>query len=495
MPDDSPCRHADWTASPEVSESAPAPDTSRHAFTPVRQASEQEVTTTASRQLRHANDFRAAAQFMVASGHLPGAGRTTLRLAEAFASRMERSKDGHFVFNIEATCRELGLRRRAVLNHSRILRELGLTAYVEHGTRTNSQRTRHGAAWTQEHGYRGTATIFAAVAPPAWDHAMGRRIDGSGYQARPIGVTEKGRARAIAAACRKTASPAPRRTSSCTPSVVVPQDHSQLKVEGGSKYTSRTRATGRNNAHRPSSPTRHRSSPADCARGIAIAEQLQLEVWWLHRGCTRRLAYVLRPLIASGWTWQALTAELRTWGVPGYLRDPAAYVRHQLARLQHYGHLAHTGTPALGDDQIDEDGSRHQAMLRGRQQRSHPAWQHYAEHVRSELRRRLQEARSEPPQTPVPEYRPWLREPEHLHLRSLSLEAAYGPEASPRQIYAARASNRPLAARQEAATVCWPDQGWLEQMREEMEAKRACAVLQAELDNWQATQAFTSRTT
>lgn len=489
MPDVSACRHIDSAACPDVSESSATPDTRRHAFTLVREAADHEVTTTASRQLRRADDFRAAATFMVGAGFHPKAGRTTLRLAEAFAARMERSKDGTFAFNIAATGRELGLQRRAVLNHARILRELGLTAYVEHGSRTNSQRTRHGAAWTQEHGYRGTGTIFTAVAPPIWDEAMGRRIDGTGYRARPVGVTEKGRARAVAEAGRKAASRARQRSMSCTPSLVVPQDHRQLKVERSSNYTSRTRATGRKNSPTPSN--QNRTTAADCARGIAIAEQLQNEVWWLHRGCARRLAYVLRPLIAAGWTWQALTAELRTWGVPGYLRDPAAYVRHELARLQHHGHLAHTGTPALDDDQVDEDGTRYQAMLRARHEHSDPGWQRYAKHLRPELRRRLQEARTTVPETPVPEYRPWLREPEELHLQSLSLEARFGPDVSPREIYAARAYNRPVQFRRDAALPL-PDQGWLEHLRDETEAKLACAVLQAELDNWEAEQAPTA---
>ncbi|MFI6689070.1 hypothetical protein [Streptomyces sp. NPDC050485] len=447
------------------------------------------MTTTASRQLRRADDFRAAATFMVGAGFHPRAGRTTLRLAEVFAARMERSRGGTFAFNIAATARELGLQRRAVLNHAKILRELGLTAYVEHGSRTNAQRTRHGAAWTQEHGYRGTGTIFAAVAPPIWDEAMGRRIDGTGYQARPVGVTEKGRARAVAEASKKASARAHRRSTPCTPSLVVPQDHRQLKVERGSNYTSRTRATGRKNIPKPSN--QHRTTVADCAHGIAIAEQLQNEVWWLHRGCARRLAYVLRPLIAAGWTWQSLAAELRTWGVPGYLRDPAAYVRHELTRLQQHGHLAYTGTPALRDDQVDEDGTRYQAMLRARHEHSDPAWQRYAEQLRPELRRRLQEARSAVSETPVPEYQPWLREPEEVHLQSVSLEAAYGPDVSPREIYAARAYNRPVPLRREAALPL-PDQGWLEHLRDETEAKRACAVLQAELDNWEAEQASTA---
>ena len=77
----------------------------------------------------------------------------------------------------------LGLQRRAVLKHARVLRELGLLAWVAHGSKINLMRTRRGDRWATEHGYRGTATLFAAFAPPAWDTAMGRRVHG---RVRPI---------------------------------------------------------------------------------------------------------------------------------------------------------------------------------------------------------------------------------------------------------------------------------------------------------------------
>ncbi|WP_188273819.1 helix-turn-helix domain-containing protein [Streptomyces sp. CBMA152] len=442
------------------------------------------MAATASRQLRKADDFRAAVQFMVGAEFHPKAGRTTLRLANAFAVRMEKSKDGHFPFSADATGRMLGLSRRAVFHHARILRELGLIAYVEHGTRTNSQRTRHGAAWTPAHGYRGTATLFAAVAPPVWDDAMGRRIAGTGYRARPIGVTQQGRIRAIDEA-RRSAGRDNCRRSSCTPSLVVPQDHGHQQVGGGEKYTSRTRATGRKTTSRPTQQILPRTSPAECARQIAFAEQLQREVWWLHRCCARRLAYVLRPLFTSGWTWQSLAAELRAWGVPGYLRDPAAYVHSELDQFRRLGRLGHAQLPER-EVLVDEQGTRHREMVHARQRANKLAWRSYTERLRPELRRQVAQARTAGNGGPRAEYLSWLREPEAVHLHALPLQDAHGPGGSPQEIYAARATNRPMPVRHAAPEA---DQGWLDQMRDEIEAKRACAVLRAELDDWEAEQA------
>ncbi|WP_328335753.1 MULTISPECIES: hypothetical protein [unclassified Streptomyces] len=448
----------------------------------MRDDSEHEMGTTASRQLRRAGDFRAAARFMIGRGIHPKAGRTTLRLAEVFAARMERSRDGHLPFSVEATARQLGLCRRTVLAHAKYLRELGLLAYVEHGSKTNALRTRHGAAWTAAHGYRRTATIFAAVAPYVWDDAEGRRIDGTGYTARPIGVTEQGRAHAIDTA-RRVATKAQARSASCTPSLVVPQDHRQMQVVGGKKYTPRKRAR---NPQKPSLPSSiHPSvSTAECARGIALAEQLQREVWWLNRGCARRLGYVLRPLTTSGWTVQSLAAELLTWGVPGHLRDPAAYVRHELQRRQQHAGLPGPATPAVRDDQVDDTGLRHRAMLRRRQEQSAPVWHRYLNEIRPGLRRRQAQVRANT-QARAPQrvdYQPMIRESERAFAQALPTQS-WGEDVSARDVYQARARGLPSPAGRAAPE---DDRGWLVYLRDQQEAERACAVLRAELENWEA---------
>lgn len=210
------CRQSDPTACPDVSKTDSVAATPRYLFDLICDPGAQEIGSSASRRLRRAEDFLAAAQFMVGAGFHPRAGRTTLLLAEVFAERMRRNGQGHFPFSTEATARELGLKRRAVFNHARYLRELGLLVYVEHGSKRNVLRTRYGAAWTSTVGYRGTATLFAAVAPRVWDEAMGHRIEGEGYTARQIGITAAGRELAVAKAAKKEAgAPDPSTDGSC----------------------------------------------------------------------------------------------------------------------------------------------------------------------------------------------------------------------------------------------------------------------------------------
>ncbi|MFI6341090.1 hypothetical protein [Streptomyces sp. NPDC050535] len=424
---------------------------------------------TASRQLRRAGDFLAAARHMIR--HHPKAGPTTLRLAAAFASRMHRSQHGHVPFNVAATVEELGLSRRTVLNHARYLRELGLIAWVEHGSRRNVLRTRHSGQWQSSHGYRGTATIYAPVAPPAWDHARGHRIDGSGYRARLIGVTEAGRARAIAAARHRARNTGQQRSRRCTPSVVVTSasSHPQV-VDRGKKDTPRRRQ------HHGARRTRSWVTPAECRHAIALTERLQREVWWLYAAGSRPLAYALRPLIQAGWTEQQLAAELSTWGVPAHLQDPAAYAHHEISRRQRLAELPPVTEPAGHDSHADEEGTRYARMLRDRSGRHTPAWQRYAQQLRPALRRELAEARRKSRQQPsVPDYRPVLRESEEDFFASLPLET-WGDAPTPREIYAARAGGRTPGRGQALPPA---DARSLKDLRDHDEAARACAALRA----------------
>lgn len=486
MHDVSACRQSDSTTQLNVFDARSATGPRSRSFTPLADAADHELAATASRQLRRADDFHAAARFMVAAGFHPKAGPTTLRLADVFARRMRRNKDGHFPFSIEQTARELGLKRRAILNHAQYLRELGLLAYVEHGSKTNAVRTRLGIAWRPGHGYRGTATLFAAVAPRVWDEAMGHRISGTGYTSRLLGVTDEGRAQARAEARHKAAIRGSAHGPACTPSVTVPQDHQQVQVVGGKKHTPRKRAARPENVPRSNTPDRPRITPAECARAIAFAEQLQREVWWLGRSCTRRLGYMLRPLLAAGWTWQSLAAELLEWGVPGYLRDPGAYLRHEFERRRRLDDVTVPAASALPEERVDDAGTRYTAILRRRAENNAPIWHRYAHQLRPELRRCLAEARhshkDQPPRL-VEREPPW-RGSDQVFIQSLPIQS--WADVSPRVVYRARALGLPFPTGRAAPE---PDQGWLEQMRDQLEAERACAVLRAELNNWEAEHA------
>ncbi|MEW2467955.1 helix-turn-helix domain-containing protein [Streptomyces sp. NPDC046994] len=339
------CRQSDPAASPDVTHTDAVTATSRRDFNLICDPAMQEISVSASRRIRRAKDFLAAAQFMVGAGFHPRAGRTTLLLAKVFAERMRRNGQGHFPFSAEATARELGLKRRTVYNHVRYLRELGLLVYVEHGSKRNVLRSRYGSAWTSTVGYRGTATLFAAVAPRVWDEAMGHRIDGEGYAARQIGVTDAGRELAVAkAAERQQERQTPQPTDpvdnfrSCTPSVVVPQPRTSSSVDGGIKDRTRERACQK-------TPRPHRSkgstqwSPARTAAAMEEARGVQLQTWWAQGSCVRQLSFALRPFFEAGWTQEAIARELARWTVPLRPRHIASYIASEIRRRVNSGSL------------------------------------------------------------------------------------------------------------------------------------------------------------
>ncbi|WP_190194431.1 helix-turn-helix domain-containing protein [Streptomyces minutiscleroticus] len=333
MPEDSTTRH---TRQAQDRVNGPEDDSRSHgAFTLIQAARDHEAHTTASRQLRRPGEYLDAVRYMVR--HHPRATQTTIRLAEALAARMPRGRHGHIPFCVDTTARELGLKRRTVLYHARYLRELGLLVYVEHGSRRNVMRTRHGANWTREHGYRGTATIFAPVAPRAWDDARGHRIRGQGYTARLVGYTAMARS-----AAGNARTPCPDTTSACTPSVMPPQP--RISGAGGRENKDSTRRPASrtsNRSHRPKGTTGW--TAGQTAAAISDARFVQLHTWWTQGACVRQLAYALRPLIHAGWNGSDIARELARWTVPLRPRDVAAYVASEIRRR------ANTGTLYLPD--------------------------------------------------------------------------------------------------------------------------------------------------
>ncbi len=223
-------------------------------------------------------------------------------------------------------------------------------------------------------------------------------------------------------------------------------------------------------------PGHHRTTPQRCARNITVAEQLQNEIWWLHRTCSRKLAYALRPLLDAGWTAQSLAAELRTWGVPGHLRNPIAYLHYELNRRQHTGDLPLTHTPApqpAPTPSADESAERYTTLLRSLNGPHTPAWQHYETNLRPGLRRALAARRTHPTaQTPQQTWR--LREPEDHFWQSLAAPRSASPlDTYRRRAHGARPSSQPAPDARE---------GWMEALRDQQAAERAFAALRAELD-------------
>ncbi|MEU6349966.1 hypothetical protein ABZ896_11630 [Streptomyces sp. NPDC047072] len=284
-------------------------------FILVRGHAEQDIDTTASRRTRR-GDFLRAATWAITERLHPKAQDTTLRVAKDLAARL--NADGHVAYCRDAMWRRLGLSRRTLERHIAVLRELGLLAWVVHGSRTNTRPAGSGD-------WAGTATIYAAVVPRAWDHALGHRVSGHGYHARHIGFTDRGRELAIADA-RRRARPANRRD---TPSWRT--NHPRRTAEMGRKNNNtgapppRTRR-GTARTHRPDVPAPYRATPQQAAHAVSVAAWIRPRVPWTQAEPLRRLAYALRPWIAAGQAPAEIAAELMAWRVPRRPASPAAVI-------------------------------------------------------------------------------------------------------------------------------------------------------------------------
>jgi len=252
---------------------------------------------------------------------------------------------GLVLYDLEGTAPRLGVHRATVKRHVAILRQLGALAWWRHGTRTNLH--------LPGRKYAGTATIYAATIPPCYDHAMGHRLDGHGYEARVIGVTEAGRGHATEGVRARQLDRTPPAAVSTTrsvdnspvenPSSQARAPHSlggypdvqKAEVSGWLKDTPRVRAKRPKNTLAPttSSPTNPRRHPLQVARDIAIARQVRPLVSWTQRETLRRLAYATRPLIDRGLDAREIAGELHGMAMSWRPARPAAYITACLTRM------------------------------------------------------------------------------------------------------------------------------------------------------------------
>jgi DNA-binding transcriptional ArsR family regulator len=285
----------------------------------------QEVRTTTSRRTRR-GDFLRAAQWALTTRLHPKAGDTTWRVAKDLATRM--NADGHVAYCRDAMYRRLGISRRTLERHVAVLRELGLLVWDVHGNRTNTRPPGSGS-------WAGTATIYAAVVPPAWDEALGHRVEGRGYHARHIGFTPRGRERAIAEARGRTRR-GPRRDA---PSCRTNHSRRTAEEEGRKNYTARSRRA-RSRSHPPKGPSEAvRFTPAEASGAMSIAAFVRPRVPWSQGEGLRRLAFALRPWIRTGRSAAEIAAELAAWCVSRRPSSPAALI------LAHGQTLADRTTP------------------------------------------------------------------------------------------------------------------------------------------------------
>ena len=240
-------------------------------------------------------------EWLIAAGLHPRATATTLRVAHDLADRMGYDT-GHVRYCLSETAARLALSEASLKRHVKYLRELGALAWVQHGTRTNI-RSLMGLK-----GYAATATVYAAVIPAAYDHAMGHQIIGTGYTARIIVDLRKR---------PKPVDNSPVDNSSSTglepPSLAVVKEEDQVQMGGGFNYTPRKSASQRTASiphQQTSSNSKGRRTAADVASGIQTVRLVRALVNWTQKVPLRRLEYVLRPWTDRGWDAYRIVDEL-----------------------------------------------------------------------------------------------------------------------------------------------------------------------------------------
>jgi hypothetical protein len=266
-------------------------------------------------------------EWLIAAGHHPRANATTLRVAEDLADRMDYDT-GHVRYQLDATAARLGISPASLKRHVKYLRELGALAWVQRGTRANIRRV------LGLPGYAATATVYAAVIPPCYDHAMGHTLIGSGYTAR------------IIVDLRNQPNPVdnppvdnPGTEGLEPPSLTVVKKESQVQIVGGFNYTSRASRQQTDPRHHNTSSSDksgRRRTASDVERGIKVIRMVRALVNWTQKVPLRRLEYVLRPYTDRGWDAYQIAAELQGMcsGMRWRPARPADFIHATLQREQ-----------------------------------------------------------------------------------------------------------------------------------------------------------------
>ncbi|MET8571821.1 hypothetical protein [Streptomyces sp. NPDC004783] len=270
-------------------------------------------------------------RWLIGAGLHPKANQTTQRIADDLADRMDYST-GHVRYCLDETVARTDISKASVKRHVGYLRELGALAWVQHGTRTNIRRA------MGLKGYAATATIYAAVIPPVFDHAMGHTIIGTGYQARIV-IDQRGQQQpTIPAQSRRQPvdnSPVenPALEGLEPPSLTWVREEGKLKVVGGSNYTSQARPSKTRIPHQHSTINGRRRTAADVQKASNTTRLVRALVNWTQSAPLRQLEYVLRPWTDRGQDAYQIAADLNGWchGMRWKPKSPIAFIKARLA--------------------------------------------------------------------------------------------------------------------------------------------------------------------
>ncbi|MFD8488584.1 hypothetical protein [Streptomyces sp. NPDC059712] len=267
---------------------------------------------TASQHIDHTQSRRSgprkwlrAVQWLIAAGlHHPKANQTTMRIAEDLAARMDYDL-GHVRYGLDEMIARLGLSRGYICKHISYLRELGALAWVQHGNSTNINRLK-GLL-----GYAGTATVYAAVIPAAYDHAMGHTVIGTGYEARIV-IDQRGQQQpTIPAQTRRQPVDNPPVDNSSsqgeeTPSLTWLREESQVQMVGGVTTTAarsqQTRPTKTSSRKKRATILGATVTAAGMQLGDKLAKAIRRRVPWTRRATHDQLRWVCADMGEQQWT-------------------------------------------------------------------------------------------------------------------------------------------------------------------------------------------------
>ncbi|MGW8702301.1 hypothetical protein ACWGOK_36170 [Streptomyces eurythermus] len=295
---------------------------------------EQEIDTTRSRHTGPRR-WRRAITWLIAAGLHPKTNHTTLRIAEDLADRMDYTT-GHVRYCLDEMTARLGIGRATIKRHISYLRQLGTLAWAQHGTRINIRRT------MGLKGYAATATIYAAVIPPVYDHAMGHTIVGAGYNARIV-IDQRGQAPRIPAQTRTEPVDNPPVDNPASeglepPSLTWVEEDGKQQMVGGSNYTSQARQPKPRIPHQSSNKNGQRRTATDVREASKTVRLVRALVPWTQTVGLRPLEFVLRAWTDRGLDAYQIAADLNGMccGLRWRPKNPIAFIRARLtADKQH----------------------------------------------------------------------------------------------------------------------------------------------------------------
>ncbi|CAM5499497.1 cell wall protein [Streptomyces mordarskii] len=301
----------------------------------------QELEHTTSRRTGPRRWLRAVT-WLIAAGHHPKANATTQRVAELLAADMDYDS-GHVLYRLEQ--RAAHISRATIARHVGYLRELGALVWVEHGSRTNRRRL---MGLT---GYAATATVYAATIPPCFDHAMGHRIVGTGYEARIV-VDHRDQSNPVDNSPVDSPSPEGRET----PSLTMVKEVGQVQVVGGVTTTEQARLPKITTRRSKTTILGRRVTAAAANRARHLARWLRPLINWTQTASHDQLSWALLDPCLDGWDDQQILGWLsgmtrrshdgHTWRPDRPHRVIARQLRHEHHGQQIDGGALQPMTPA-----------------------------------------------------------------------------------------------------------------------------------------------------